>query len=102
MSTARQMKYYLYRHIRLDKNIPFYIGIGTKRKTYRSYSGEYSRAFDRIRRNIFWKRIIEKTDYTSEILMEFDTYEEVQLKEMELIKLYGRRDIGTGSLVNLT
>lgn len=23
-------KYYLYRHIRLDKNQPFYIGIGTK------------------------------------------------------------------------
>lgn len=23
-------KYYLYRHIRLDKNEPFYIGIGTK------------------------------------------------------------------------
>jgi hypothetical protein len=24
------MNHYLYRHIRLDKNEPFYIGIGTK------------------------------------------------------------------------
>ena len=26
-------KYYLYRHIRLDKNEPFYIGIGTKKES---------------------------------------------------------------------
>lgn len=26
-------KHYLYRHIRLDKNEPFYIGIGTKYKS---------------------------------------------------------------------
>lgn len=25
-------KYYLYRHIRNDKNEPFYIGVGTKSK----------------------------------------------------------------------
>ena len=38
MSTGRKLvsdvrddgKYYIYRYIRHDKNIPFYIGIGTK------------------------------------------------------------------------
>lgn len=44
-------KYYLYRHIHLDTNEPFYIGVGTK--TIRVYI----RAFTKSNRNIFWKKI---------------------------------------------
>lgn len=40
-------KYYLYRHIRLDKNEPFYIGIGTKRNRYHpNMYSEYRRAYE--------------------------------------------------------
>ncbi len=90
-------KYYLYRHIRLDKNEPFYVGIGTKQKC-----SEYGRAFSKIKRNIFWKRIVEKTDYEVEILLESDDYEFIKQKEIEFIALHGRRDLGKGGLTNLT
>jgi hypothetical protein len=82
----------VYRHIRLDKNEPFYIGIG---KTDR-------RAFSRRGRNSFWKNIVSKTDYKVEILFENLTQEEACEKEKEFIQLYGRKDLGLGTLVNLT
>lgn len=40
---------YLYRHIRLDKNEPFYIGIGGFDKTEKEFS--YRRAYKIYRRN---------------------------------------------------
>ena len=43
----------VYRHIRLDKNIPFYIGISTNNKRPYSKNG----------RNNYWKNIIAITDY---------------------------------------
>ena len=82
----------LYRHIRLDKNEPFYIGIGKEEK----------RAYQKISRNKYWKHIIDKTDYEVEILFEDLTWEQACEKEKEFIKLYGRKDLGTGSLVNMT
>ena len=96
--------YYLYRHIRLDKNEPFYVGIGTVSKTER-LSTDYRyfrRAFSVSRRNTIWKRIVEKTDYEVEILLESDDYEFIKQKEIEFIALYGRKDLGKGSLANLT
>ncbi len=98
-------KYYLYRHIRHDKNEPFYIGIGTKIKNYTSNpTVEYQRAFTKIkkRRNTIWSKIIEKTDYSVEILFESNNYDFIKEKEKEFIKLYGRIDLKTGSLSNLT
>jgi hypothetical protein len=87
---------YLYRHIRLDKNIPFYIGVGIDDK------GKYYRAKSRHGRNAFWKSIVEKTNYDIEILFESESYEEITKKEKEFIELYGRKDLGKGSLTNLT
>lgn len=81
----------VYRHIRLDKNVPFYIGIGTRK----------SRAYDKWR-NKFWKNIIAKTDYEVEILFDDLTRPQAEAKERELIALYGRLDLGTGTLANLT
>lgn len=95
-------KYYVYRHVRLDTNVPFYIGVGTKPKTYSSHESEYSRAFRKSCRSVFWKRVTEKTEYKVEIIYEANTLEEVYLKEVEFIELYGRRDLSKGSLVNLT
>lgn len=87
---------YVYRHIRLDKNVPFYIGIGADEE------GEYERAFYKYKRNKHWMNVINKTEYEVDILIEGLLWEEACLKEKEFIKLYGRRDIGTGTLVNMT
>ena len=91
-------KYYLYRHIRLDTGEPFYIGIGTKNKKQQ----EYYRANSKYKRNSFWKNITNKTDYEIEILLESNDYEFIKQKEIEFIALYGRRDLGKGTLVNMT
>jgi len=85
---------YVYRHIRLDKNQPFYIGIGSDEKFYR--------AFDKSRRNRYWKNIVSKCEYEIEIFMDGLTWEQACEKEKELIALYGRKDLGNGTLVNLT
>ena len=84
---------YVYRHIRLDKNEPFYIGIGVQDK--------FRRAYLKQSRNQLWKNIVAKTDYEVEILFDNLTWEEAGTKEIEFISLYGRKDNG-GILANLT
>lgn len=94
--------YYLYRHTRTDNNQPFYIGVGQKTEYFTSFEKEFRRAFDRKwNRTIQWKNIINYTEYAIEILLESDDYEFILKKETEFIKLYGRRDLGLGPLVNL-
>lgn len=83
---------YLYRHIREDNNSVFYIGISTKEK----------RPYDKLNRSEFWKSIVSKTNYTVEIIMENDDFEFLKEKEKEFIKIYGRYDLGLGTLVNFT
>ncbi len=89
-------KYYLYRHIRLDKNEPFYIGVGTKNAC------KYCRAKTKLKRNKYWERIVAKTPYEIEILIESNDYQFIMEKEREFIALYKRRDLENGSLCNLT
>jgi len=93
-------KYYVYRHIRLDKNIPFYIGLGTKQNSYAAFEVEYNRAFS-LERSDFWKRITDKTNYKVEIVFESNNYQEVKDKEIELISLYKKINDG-GSLCNIS
>lgn len=95
-------KHYLYRHIRKDTESVFYVGIGTKSEKYETHIKEYSRAFVKSKRNVIWNRIIAKTDYEVEILMESDDYDFIKQKEIEFIALYGRRDLDKGTLCNLT
>jgi hypothetical protein len=92
-------KYYLYRHVRLDTNKPFYIGIGTKPLNMFTHRLTYNRAFTKDR-NEHWKYIIAKTDYRVEILLESDDYNFIQEKEIEFIKLYGMKNKG-GLLTNI-
>src|SRR5687768_758929 len=96
-------KYYLYRHIRPDLNIPFYIGIGTRNEKL-THKGEYERAYVFYCRSVLWTRIYNKNDknISVDILFESDSFKEIVRKEMEFIKLYGRINLGTGHLVNLT
>ncbi len=85
---------YLYRHIRLDKNEPFYIGIGS--------DSNYNRAHDKSQRTKYWKSIILKSDYRIDIVLSELTWKQACEKEVEFIKLYGRKDLEQGSLCNFT
>ena len=68
--------YYVYKHVRNDTNEVFYIGMA--------------------------KNIINKTTYNIEIIFDNLSFEYAELKEIEFIKLYGRKDLGLGTLCNLT
>jgi hypothetical protein len=97
--------YYLYRHIRLDKNEIFYIGIGKINKNTKSYSKDsekYRRAYTTKNRNNHWLNIINFTNYDVEILFESDNRSFIIEKEKEFIKLYGRKDLNLGTLCNFT
>lgn len=94
-------KYYVYRHIRLDSNQVFYIGIGTKKlKKPNCYTCIYERAYSKFPRSKFWTSITNITDYEVEILLESDSKDFIEEKEAEFIKLYGRRDLNEGTLCN--
>ena len=82
----------LYRHWRLDKNEVFYVGIGK----------EESRAFDFLRRNKIWKGIKNRSEISVDIVARDLTWEQACELEQLMIGEYGRIDLGTGRLVNLT
>jgi hypothetical protein len=83
---------YVYRHIRLDKNEPFYIGIGNN----------ISRAYTISKRNNRWNNIVNKYGYKIEITHSDITWEDACLIERYLISFYGRLDLNTGILCNMT
>lgn len=84
---------YVYRHIRLDKNLPFYIGIGTDQN--------YSRAHQKTFRNKHWSNVAAKTDIEVEILFDGISIDFAKKKEREFISLYKRAADG-GILTNIT
>jgi hypothetical protein len=85
---------YLYRHIRLDTLVPFYVGIGSDLK--------FTRAFSTERRNNHWKSIVKKTTYRVEILLKDLSWEEACKKECKFINIHGRSDLKLGTLCNKT
>lgn len=91
--SATPIEYCLYRHIRPDKNQPFYIGIGTER-----------RSKDCKLRTNHWKNIynINNNSIEIDILVDGLTWEEACKREIWWIQYYGRSDQGKGPLVNLT
>ena len=88
--------WYVYKHIRLDKNEPFYIGIGNKKNYARAYQN------NPVRRNEIWNNIFNKTKILIEIVYSNLDKGEASKREQELIKLYGRKNLNTGTLCNLT
>lgn len=82
----------VYRHRRLDNNEIFYVGIGTNKK----------RAYEKVGRNNLWQKVTVKTEYTVEIIAEEITMEDARELEIFLILIYGRKDLSTGILANLT
>lgn len=83
--------HYVYRHIRLDTNQPFYIGIGRN---------SHARAHSKKNRNPYWHNIVNRAGYRVEILLDDLTFEEACSKEIEFIALYGR--FPDGILCNIT
>ena len=81
----------IYRHIRLDTNEVFYVGIGNEKRPYSKH-----------RRSGFWNNIINKTKYEVQILKKDLTWNEAVELEIILISYYGRKDNNTGSLCNMT
>lgn len=82
----------VYQHRRLDTNEIFYIGIG--KTIARSKSKKY--------RNNIWHKIVKKSEYSIEILHTNLSWEESCILEKYYIKKYGRKDLGLGSLANMT
>lgn len=87
---------YVYRHIRVDKNQPFYIGIGS------DLEGKYSRAKAYSSRNSIWKKIVSKTKYRIDIVLDDISIEEAFNIEIELISIYGKIIDKSGILSNIT
>jgi hypothetical protein len=93
MTTNEENNCIVYRHIRLDKNEVFYIGIA-KQKNRPYESGK--------RRSVFWNKIVKKSEYEVEIIFDNLSWEKAKEKEKEFIKLYGRKNLNNGTLVNMT
>lgn len=97
--------YYLYRHIRLDKNEPFYVGIGSICSKFlysKSEKERYKRAYKVLGRSLHWKHIAEQSAYEVDIILESDNENYIKQKEKEFISLYGRNDLNKGCLCNFT
>lgn len=85
---------YVYTYTRLDKNEVFYVGIGSDSK--------YKRAKNKSLRTDYFKKIINKSEYRLNIVFDNLSWEKACEKEIELIALYGRKDLGKGTLINFT
>lgn len=82
---------YVYRHRKADTHDVFYVGIGTMTRTQ-----------SKNNRNKFWKSIVNKHGFYSEIVAECETKELACELEVLLISEYGRVNNGTGVLCNMT
>lgn len=82
----------VYKHYKLDTKELFYIGIGSEEK----------RAYSKHSRNNLWKNIVSKHNYYIEIYKKDISYKEAIIIEIDLIKKYGRLDLKTGILCNMT
>jgi hypothetical protein len=85
---------YVYLHKRADNNTVFYVGIANGIK--------YKRANEKARRSNLWKNIVSKYNYFIEIYRDDLSYEQAKEIETQLIKKYGRIDLKTGTLANMT
>lgn len=90
----KENRFYLYRHIRPDKDQPFYIGIGEKYRATNFING----------RNKYWRNIFELNLRTIEVdvIEEELAWKQACEKEIWWISFYGRADLKKGPLCNLT
>lgn len=82
----------VYEHLRNDTNEVFYVGIGAAKK----------RAYSDFGRSAHWYNIVNEVGHTVNIIHNDVSREEACEIEILLIKKYGRKDLGTGNLINKT
>lgn len=82
----------VYQHRRKDNNSVFYIGIGKNK----------NRAYSKVNRNDYWYNITNKVGYEIDILIDGCTWEQACEIEKGMVSSYGRHDLDTGLLVNMT
>lgn len=96
--------HYIYSYTDPTTKEPYYIGKGT----YKRYNWHLNRAKNNRRPTDL--PVVDKTRHllteglkpVIEIIEYFDTIEEAHSRETELIRKIGRKDLGTGPLLNLT
>lgn len=81
----------VYLHRRNDDLSIFYVGMGSKKRPYSKRD-----------RNNYWNNVVKKHGYYTEIVADNLSVEDAYELEMFLISELGRKDLGTGRLVNLT
>jgi hypothetical protein len=89
-------RHYVYIHFRKSDGIPFYVGKGTiiNRDLYKRACEPH--------KNTHWERTVNKHGLAINVIISCQTDEEAQEHERRIIKEIGRRDLGTGPLVNKT
>lgn len=90
---TRNKDWYVYIH-KKDDDTPVYVGIGKKAK--------FKRAFQKSGRNKIWGRILKKYPISSVVIYTDLSHGEACEIEKTLIQHFGRIDLGTGTLCNLT
>lgn len=88
----------VYSHKRLDNNQIFYVGI--ELDSDKKQIGK--RPYKKQGKSKIWNNIVNKTDYIVEILLNNISNQEAVEVEKYLIKYYGRINLKTGTLANLT
>jgi hypothetical protein len=83
--------FYVYLHLTEDTNEVFYVG-----------KGKGNRAYKLSGRNKFWHSVVNKHGFVVKIVEDNLSEDQSVLLERKLISEYGRRDLGQGTLVNLT
>lgn len=91
--------YFLYYHVRPDIEQVFYVGIGSHQRKWK-----HARTYTKASRNIHWRRIVEKCNGEFIVKIFYDNLTKEQAIEAEcmFIEIFGRSDLGIGSLCNLT
>jgi hypothetical protein len=81
----------VYQHLKPNGQV-FYVGIGK----------EKSRAYSKCNRSKYWKNYIKNCEYEVQILKSDLNWNDACELEKILISHYGRKDLGTGFLINMT
>lgn len=97
MLKQKSQLHYVYGHYKKSDSEIFYVGKGSSRS-----KGKYYRANTKNKRTDFWQKVVEKHGYFVKIIATCKNEKDAFLLEKLLIKQYGRRDLKTGVLVNLT
>lgn len=91
------MDHFVYIHKNQDNGEVFYVGQGSKHR------GRMERAHSKKSRSKWWNNYVNKYGPPLVVIVASNlTKEDADRLEMSLIKLYGRKDLNEGALVNLT